>query len=116
MNLVVTGFGALKIWAMVASWTRERLTMLQSQLADASAELVSITEVLSIRAATARVRRWRKLAQSVVAGQRKPAFQWTKGRDLVPLPTPVLVDGEMRADTQVLIDEEFGKVATHLGR
>ena len=87
----------------------ELLTLLQSQLADARAELMSITEALSVKAATARVRRWRKWAQSVVSDQRKPAFQWAKGRDLVPLPTSVVVDGEMRADAQVLVDDEIGK-------
>ena len=102
MSLVVIGLGRSK---------SGRLTLLQSQLADARADLASITEVLSIRAATARVRRWKKWAQSVVSDQRKPPFQWAKGRDLVPLPIPVLVDGEMRADAQVLVDEEFGNAS-----
>ena len=39
-------FGALKIWAMLASWTPELLSGLQDQVAAARAELVSITQAI----------------------------------------------------------------------
>ena len=57
-------FAALKIWAGVATWAPEFLSALQGHLAD---ELATIAHELSIRAASARVRRWRKWAQSVVS-------------------------------------------------
>ena len=90
---------ALKISARVA----------QGHLAAAHDELATIVHELSLKAASARVRRWRKWAQSVVSDQSKPAFQWAKGRDLIPLPVPVMSDGELMADTQVLVDDEFRK-------
>ena len=68
-----------------------------------------IVHELSLKAASARVRRWRKWAQTVVTDQNKPAFQWAKGRDFIPLPVPVMTDGELMADTQVLVDDEFRK-------
>ena len=37
------------------------------------------------------------------------AFQWAKCKDLVPLPTPVVVNGEMRSNAQVLVDAKIGK-------
>ena len=100
---------AAQIWAGIARWAPELLAGLQGHLAAAHAELVSITRELSLEAASARVRRWKKWAQSAVSDQRKPAFQWAKGRDLIPLPVPVVSNGEMRADTQVLVDNEFRK-------
>ena len=100
-------FEALKIWALLASWTCEFLTGLQDHLAAARAELVSVTQALSLKAASARVRRWRKWAQTVVSEKRKPAFHWAKGRDFIHLPAPVLTKWRMRADTQVLVDDEF---------
>ena len=78
-------------------------------MAAAHDELATIAHDLSLKAASARVRRWRKWAQSVVSDHSKPAFQWTKGRDLIPLPVPVISDGELMADTQVLVDDEFRK-------
>ena len=43
-------FGALKMWAMLASWTPEFLSGLQDHLAAARAELVSIIQALSLKA------------------------------------------------------------------
>ena len=100
---------ALKIWAGVATWAPGFLSGLQGHLAAAHGELATIVHELSLKAASARVRRWRKWAQSVVSDQSKPAFQWTKGRDLIPLLVPVMSDGELMADTQVLVDDEFRK-------
>ena len=82
---------------------------LQGHFAAAHAELATIAYDLTLKAASARVRRWRKWAQSVVSDQSKPAFQWAKGRDLIPLPVLVMSDGELMADTQVLVDDEFRK-------
>ena len=100
---------ALKIWAGVATWAPEFLPGLQGHLAAAHDELATIAHDLSLKAASARVRRWRKWAQSVVSDQSKPAFQWAKGRDLIPLVVPVMSDGVVVADTQVLVDDEFRK-------
>ena len=44
-----------------------------------------------------------------MSDQSKPAFPWAKGRDLIPLPVAVMSDGELMADTQVLVDDEFRK-------
>ena len=107
----VQWYAALKIWAgvAIARWAPEVLSGLQGHLAAAHYELATIARDLSLKAASARVRRWRKWAQSVVSDQKKLAFQWAKGRDLIPLPVPVMSDGELMADTQVLVDDEFRK-------
>ena len=105
----VQWYAALKIWAGIARWAPEVLSGLQGHLAAAHYELATIALDLSLKAASARVRRWRKWAQSAVSDQKKPAFHWAKGRDLIPLPVPVMFDGKLMADTQVLVDDEFGK-------
>ena len=105
----VQWYAALKIWAGSRGGPLSFLSGLQGHLAAAHDELATIARDLSLKAASARVRRWRKWAQSVVSDQSKPAFQWTKGRDLIPLPVPVMSDGELMADTQVLVDDEFRK-------
>ena len=102
-------FAALMIWAGIARWAPDFLSGLHGHLAAARDELANIARDMSCKAASARVRRWRKWAQFVVSDQSKPAFQWTKGRDLIPLPVPVMSDGDMLADTQVLVDDEFRK-------
>ena len=99
-------FAALKIWAGIARWAPDFLSGLQGHLAAAHDELATIVHELSLKAASARIRRWRKWAQSVVSDQSKPAFQWAKGRDLIPLPVPVMTNV---GDTQVLVDNEFRK-------
>ena len=104
-----SGLRRSKIWAGIARWAPDFLSGLHGHLAAARDELANIVHDLSLKAASARVRRWRKWAQSVVSDQSKLAFQWAKGRDLIPLLVPVMSDGELMADSQVLVDDEFRK-------
>ena len=77
-------FPALKIWAGIAKWALSYwLVCKVTWLLHTLNWCQSLEEVG---------------AQSVVSDQRKPAFQWAKGRDLIPLPLPVVTNGEMRAD------------------
>ena len=71
--------------------------------------LVSITHALSLKAASARVRRWRKWAQYGCVGPEEACISVGQGQRSHSPPCAVLTNGQMRADTQVLVDDEFRK-------